>query len=156
MYRWLLLVMLSAAAVPGMAQQTVDPAVFKALLDTAGNEIGVGGGLLAAAGGDGGIDEEAGAGQREAGHQQQRGHGPQRQERQPHLECRDAVLAHARHHVPVPVRIEDEADRRDDEGPAEIAEGGASTSCCCRAHVRPSWLEDRDRVEMRSALHAFA
>ena len=31
MYRWLLLVMLSAAAVPGMAQQTIDPAVFKAL-----------------------------------------------------------------------------------------------------------------------------
>lgn len=31
MYRWLLLVMLSAAALPGMAQQTVDPAVFKAL-----------------------------------------------------------------------------------------------------------------------------
>ena len=31
MYRWLLLVMLSAAAVPGMAQQTIDPAVFRAL-----------------------------------------------------------------------------------------------------------------------------
>ena len=31
MYRWLLLVMLSAAALPAMAQQTIDPAVFKAL-----------------------------------------------------------------------------------------------------------------------------
>lgn len=31
MYRWLLLVMLGTAAVPGMAQQTIDPAVFRAL-----------------------------------------------------------------------------------------------------------------------------
>lgn len=31
MYRWLLLVILSAAAVPGMARQIIDPAVFRAL-----------------------------------------------------------------------------------------------------------------------------
>ncbi|GIZ11688.1 hypothetical protein [Pseudomonas sp. NCCP-436] len=31
MYRWLLLVMLSVAAAPGMAQQTVDPTVFRGL-----------------------------------------------------------------------------------------------------------------------------